>query len=450
MTRERLAWAAGLLSAGALVTAVVVVVVGGLGAVPRGAESDVIVVAIVAACISALVAPSVHRRVRAVVDRRLHVAGGVVDAAEVFSHRVSRDVPLDEVLLQTAETLRRTMPLTSAEIWAGTDGRYEVRASVPDRRARPVSLSEPAQGAAARAGVSGATWASIWAPELLDGPARAGGDVRLAPVTYGGILQGFVVVTAQDGIELGPEHVAALHELVRRMGPVLHNAQLDVALQDSLEDVRRHASELRHSRARLVAAADAERRRIERDLHDGAQQHLVALSVSLKLARQMVTTDPAAAAEMLDELGDQVKATVRELRDLAHGIYPPILVDSGLGPALRAAADRSPLDVTVDDVDAGRAPPDVEAAVYFCCLEALQNAAKHATGASVEVRLRQESGGLLFEVSDDGPGFDVEAAGGGHGFVNMADRVGAIGGRVTVDSSPGHGTRIAGTVPLRS
>ena len=152
---------------------------------------------------------------------------------------------------------------------------------------------------------------------------------------------------------------------------------------------------------------------------------------------------------MLDELAKGLKDAIAELRNLAHGIYPPLLVDSGLPEALRAAAARSPLDVEVVVQDVGRYPSEVEAAVYFCCLEALQNAAKHAPGAHVTVAVREEAEGLVFEVVDDGPGFDVEAQGRGHGFVNMSDRLGAIGGRVRWDSTPGQGTRISGAVPLR-
>ena len=140
--------------------------------------------------------------------------------------------------------------------------------------------------------------------------------------------------------------------------------------------------------------------------------------------------------------------TIQELRDLAHGIYPPLLADSGLGRALEAAASRSPLPVTVSAPGLRRYSPDVEAAVYFCCLEALQNAAKHAAGATVSVRVWEESGGLLFAVTDDGPGFDVAAARGGHGYMNMADRLGAIGGTVRWQSEPGHGATVQGSIPL--
>jgi signal transduction histidine kinase len=170
--------------------------------------------------------------------------------------------------------------------------------------------------------------------------------------------------------------------------------------------------------------------------------------VNLRLTRDIMAEDPDAAGEMLDMLADEVKNTIQELRELAHGIYPPLLADSGLGEALRAAANRSPLAVTVTADGIGRYTPDIEAAVYFCCLEALQNAGKHAPQARVEVRVWEESGGLLFAVTDDGPGFDAATARKGHGFVNMADRLGAIGGTARWESQPGHGAQVLGTIPL--
>jgi signal transduction histidine kinase len=221
------------------------------------------------------------------------------------------------------------------------------------------------------------------------------------------------------------------------------------ALQASLDEVRRQAEALQASRARIVAAADAERRRIERNLHDGAQQHLVALAVKVRLARQLGERDPAKANTLLEELGGDLEDALQELRDLAHGIYPPLLADKGLAEALASAARRAVIPTEVSAVDIGRYAAEVEAAIYFCCLEALQNAAKHAgEGARASVRLWEEAGGLLFEVADDGVGFDVRRTGVSGGFTNMNDRVGAIGGTLRVESAPGRGTKVAGAIPL--
>jgi signal transduction histidine kinase len=262
-------------------------------------------------------------------------------------------------------------------------------------------------------------------------------------------LLGLVVVERMAGdTSFSEDDDRVLTDLARQVGLAFHNSQLDTALQTTLDELRKQADALRESRARIVASGDAERRRVERNLHDGAQQHLVALAVNLRLARDVITDDPVAGAEMLDELAGEVQETIQELRELAHGIYPPLLVDSGLVEALKAAANRNPLSVDVIADGIGRYPSETEAAVYFCCLEALQNAAKHAKDASVEVRLWEESGGLLFSVSDNGPGFDVDKAQRGHGYINMADRLGAIGGSVRWESEPGKGARVSASVPL--
>ena len=227
-----------------------------------------------------------------------------------------------------------------------------------------------------------------------------------------------------------------------------HNVRLDSALRTSLAELRLRADELQASRARIVAAADAERRRIERDLHDGAQQRLTSLAIRLRLAAEVAGPD-AELASLLAELGTEVHDTAQELRRLAHGIYPPLLRDSGLAAALSAASRHSPLPTTVQAASLGRYPVGVEAAVYFCCLEALQNAGKHAgEGATVCVRVREDPGTLMFEVADDGAGFDAGSHGLGAGFLNMADRLGAFGGGLRVDSAPGRGTRVTGTVPV--
>jgi signal transduction histidine kinase len=314
---------------------------------------------------------------------------------------------------------------------------FERAVSVPDRPGAAIECTIEELASLSRVSIAGDTWLSTWVPRLHEG--RDDRQVRLAPAVHSGTILGFLLVERfADDPRFGDDDDRALAEIGRRLGEVLNARRLDAALTATLDD-------LRASRSRLVAAADAERRRIERNLHDGAQQHLVAMAVSLRLARDLVRDDPDASAEILGQLGDDVRDTIQQLRDLAHGIYPPLLVDLGLSEALRAAAQRSPLPVSID-VAVGRFPSEVEAAVYFCCLEALQNAAKHAAEASVHVHLWQNDGTLHFEVADDGPGFDASQTRMGHGFQNMADRLGAIGGRVEWTSAPGRGTRVVGEV----
>jgi signal transduction histidine kinase len=364
-----------------------------------------------------------------------------------FGSRMTRAIPMDELLLQLVESLRKTLNLSAAEIYTGNSEVLELVVSVPDVGPRSLHVTGDERAVIARAGVSGGAWASVWLPSIT--AQHLGGPLRVAPISYAGELLGVIVVSRPDGaVGFREEDDRVLADLARQVGLALHNSQLDTALQSSLDELRRQADELRASRARVVASGDAERRRVERNLHDGAQQHLVALAVNLRLAKDVVTEDPEAAVQMLDELGLAVQETIRELRELAHGIYPPLLVDSGLGEALRAIANRSPLDVELIADGIGRYGGDIEAAIYFCCLEALQNAAKHASAAHVVVRVWEESGGLIFEVRDDGPGFDVRSAQRGHGYVNMSDRLGAIGGAVRWESEVGQGTTIRGSVPL--
>ena len=432
-----------------VVVAVYLVVVLGLGRVPDDDERSVLLLSMVAAGVASLLYPVARERLSRFANNLVYGEREAPDELlRGFGNRLSRAIPLDELLLQLAESLRKGMRLSAAEVWTGSHGVLERVVSVPDRPRAQLVLTAKEEPVVARAGVSGPGWLKIWLPSILAG--REDATLRVAPVTNSGELLGLLVAERDpEGDTFAEEEERALTELARQVGLALHNVQLDSALQASLDEVRRQADELRASRARIVASADAARRRIERDLHDGAQQQLVALAVNLRLARDLVTEDGETAVAMLDELATALKEAIAELRNLAHGIYPPLLVDSGLAEALRAAVSRSPLDVELQ-VEEGRYPSEVEAAVYFCCLEALQNAAKHAPGAHVTVAVRKEAEGLLFEVADDGPGFDAEARGRGHGFVNMSDRLGAIGGTVRWDSAPGEGTRVSGAVPVRS
>jgi signal transduction histidine kinase len=205
--------------------------------------------------------------------------------------------------------------------------------------------------------------------------------------------------------------------------------------------------ELRASRQRLVAAQDEERRRLERDLHDGAQQQFIAVKMKAGLARQLAAKgDGERAAGILEEVLTDVDAGVESLRDLAHGIYPPLLEAEGLPAALRARARKAPIPVTIEADGLGRYPRETEAAVYFCVLEALQNAAKYSHADAITVTLHHNNGTLGFEVADDGDGFDPTAKARGRGLTNMTDRLDALGGTLTIQSSSGAGTTIVGSV----
>ena len=435
---------------GAVIAVIYLVIVAGLGKTPENAaERELLGFSMLAAVLAAIGYLPVRARLVASATRFVYGTREVPgEALRTFGSRMTRAVAMDELLLQLAESLRKSMRLDCAEIYTGAGNVLERTVSVPDAGGKSVVLTDRERPVVARAGVSGSAWASVWLPSLLDGREEA--QLRVAPISHAGDLLGLIVEErAARADTFTDEDDRVLTELARQAGLAFHNSQLDSALQTTLDALRKQAEELRESRARVVASGDAERRRVERDLHDGAQQHLVALAINLRLARDIVAEDPDGAGEMLGQLADDVQLTIKELRELAHGIYPPLLADNGLGDALAAAASRSPLKVVVtvaDDI--GRYPAEVEAAIYFSCLEALQNAAKHAGDATVELRLWTESGGLLFSITDNGPGFDPAVARRGHGFVNMADRLGAIGGTVRWDSRPGHGAAVSGSVPL--
>jgi signal transduction histidine kinase len=213
-------------------------------------------------------------------------------------------------------------------------------------------------------------------------------------------------------------------------------------------DLSRAMTDLEESRRRIAEAADLERARIERNLHDGAQQRLIGLRIQLRLAEERLETDPGAGAQLAKELGFEVETALEELRALAHGVYPSVLTDRGVPDALRSMARLVPLPVHLIKGGVTRHPIEIESAAYFTCVEAIQNAVKHAHGATgIWIKLGETSNWLHFEVRDDGPGFQTDGVR-GRGLPNMRDRVEALGGQLSIESEPGRGTRVNGTIPL--
>ncbi len=440
-----------LLALAFLDLAVFAVVVLGLGRPPAGAEVRWLAVSLVAAALCALAYSLAHPRLARLADR---VAYGDRHSSReqlrALTSELTRTVPIDEVLLHVAESLRHRLALDTAELWTGSGGALERRASDPERGPATLRLGESEAGLLSRGGVSGPAWISVWLPQILEGRDQT--DLRVAPIVESGELLGLIVVGRAPGREaFGREDEDVLHELGRQIGLALRNSQLDSELRSSLEELTRRSEELRESRARLVVASDAERRRIERDLHDGAQQQLVAVAIKAGLARDLAESDPTEAKVVLGQLTAEVHSALDGLRDLAHGVYPPLLLERGLGEALGAAVGRRAAGGRVEAAHVGRYSPEIEATVYFCCLEALQNAAKHAgENATVRIRVWETEEGLQFEVADNGPGFDQSSRRSGAGLTNMRDRIGAIGGTLAVDTAPNAGTRIRGAIPLES
>ena len=221
---------------------------------------------------------------------------------------------------------------------------------------------------------------------------------------------------------------------------VLENARLFAELRASLDELSR-------SRTRILAVADETRAQIGRDLHDGAQQHLFLLRLRLSAESERLQTEQPETAAMLEALGAEVELAIDEVRALARGVYPAMLAGHGLGESLRWAALDGPLVVTVQADGVGRYDPEVERAVYFACMEALQNASKHAKSASRVWITLADDGDLRFEVRDDGAGLDPHFNGSGTGLLNIRDRIAAVGGEVRIVSGPAHGTRVQGHVP---
>lgn len=327
-----------------------------------------------------------------------------------FSERVGETYATEDVLPRMAQILGSGAGATSSRVWLRVGGTLRPAASWPAD-------------------------APIAEPVPLDPDARPtiGGEEAFE-VRDGAELLGALSVSMPANDPMNPSKDKLIRDLASQAGLVLRNVRL--------------IEELRASRQRLVVAQDEERRRIERNLHDGAQQQLVALAVQLKLARTMVANAPVKAGEMLDALQVSASDALEDLRDLARGIYPPLLADKGLATALEMQARRSPVPVAFETEGVGRYPQDVEAAVYFCALEALNNVAKYAHATRASVKLAPSNGHLVFEIVDDGQGFDASATSYGTGLQGMADRLDAIGGTLEVRSAPGIGTTVVGRAPV--
>ena len=326
----------------------------------------------------------------------------------------------EDLLPRMARILAEGTAATRADVWLKSGEEFH------DGAAWPVEapLLPPARATAA------------------DVPAYPAAD-RILPVRHQGEVLGALSVSKRPGEALTPTEDRLLADLASQVGLVLKNAGLREQLLARLDEIRA-------SRLRLVAAQDAERRRIERNIHDGAQQQLVALAIKLSITESMIGTDTEGERELLAELREDAAGAAEELRDLARGIYPPLLASMGLVTALQAQARKAavPTSVTADGV--GRYQQDLEAAVYFCVLEALQNVAKYAGATRAQIRLAGSGHHLRFEVTDDGAGFDPQSRGYGTGLQGMADRLHAHGGSLDVRSAPGAGTTITGRLPCRA
>jgi signal transduction histidine kinase len=339
-----------------------------------------------------------------------------------FGDRVGETYASDDVLPRVARVIAEGTSAMRAEVWLRVGEEIRLAAAWPDVEERPAFT-------------------------MPDGPLPIEGD-RVTAVRHHGELLGAIAVHKRASEPLTPGEAELVDRLADQAGLILANARLTADLEARLDQIAVQAAELRASRQRIVTAQDEERRRLERNIHDGAQQHLVALAVKLRLAKTAIAADPARGRVMLEEIGGEIDAALDTLRALALGIYPPLLEEQGIAPALAAQYVRSGLPVRMDADATGRYPIEIEAAVYFAALEALQNAAKYAHANEIRISITPDDGAVRFSVRDDGVGFDPAQAGEGSGLAGIRDRLAVFGGDAAIESAPGEGTVVRGRVPI--
>jgi signal transduction histidine kinase len=386
----------------AFIALVYVAVVAGVGALVGAGNGPLL--SAVAAAIVALVFQPVRARARRLADRLVYGKRATpYEVMSTFGDQLAGSYASEDVLPRMARVLADGVGAEHARVWLSVDDRLQVVAA----------------------------WPTETPPEVPDD--------RVTDVHHHGELLGALSLAMPPSDRLDPTREALMDDLASQAGLVLRNVRLTAELRARLD-------ELRAAQKRLVTAQDHERRKLERNIHDGAQQQLVALTVKLRLAQGLVAKDPGRAETMLVDLQADTTTALEDLRDLARGIYPPLLADKGLPAALEAQLRKSAVPATLEVDGVGRYPQEIEAAVYFSCLEALQNAAKYAAASCAAVVLRDDGAELEFIVTDDGSGFDPSTVTYGSGLQGIADRLGAIEGDLALESSPGNGTIVRGRV----
>lgn len=401
-----------------VITLAYLALVVGLGTlVGRGTQIDVALSVVLTALIAMIFQP-LRERARRLANRLIYGRRATpYEVLSKFSDRVSETYAVDDVLPTMARTVGEGMNASRVEVWLLVGDKLVCSATWPEMETHSSA-------------------------KLIDGNELPsfGNSSRAIGVTHGGDLLGAICVTKPPGEKLTPIEQRLLSGIASQAGLMLRNVQLGAELNARID-------ELGASRKRIVSAQDTERRRIERDIHDGAQQDLVALGMKLRVAQDLVGRDPDRSQQLMEEIQRDTSDALQTLRDLARGIYPPILSDRGIVHALEAYALRCPVTVVVRGTSVERYSREVENAVYFCCLEAIQNAVKHAYGP-IGVTVWQQNAHLGFEVADSGPGFVSDAHAEGSGLQNMIDRVAALGGTLEIVSQQGTTTLVRGRVPV--
>lgn len=395
-----------------IITAVYVAAVTLTGARAAAIDSEDLAVSVVATLVIAVLFHPARERLQRIANRMVYGQRSTpYEAMAAFSRQIADAISTDELLSRIAKAAAEGL---AAE-------RVRVRVFVAD-------------------GEQHFTW-----PPHADGPYE-----RTVVIHHHQRPVGEIAIGRKRGDPLQPAEERLLEDLARQAGPALHNVGLALNLRERIEQVSEQATELRESRQRLVTAQDRERRRLERDLHDGAQQQLVSLAGQLRLLRHLASERPAAVAPLADRLTLEADEALEGVRSLAQGIFPKLLADRGVVAALEAHVERHMPTATVvasPEARSTRIGAEREAAVYFCCLEALQNVSKHAPGSEVAVTLAASGDEFCFAVSDEGPGFALGTSPGA-GLVNLRDRIEGVGGRIEIVTAPGRGTVVRGSVPV--
>lgn len=405
----------GLLAAG--LTAVYVGVVIGVGTIIGRRGSSLLTIA--AAVAIALLFQPLRQRAQRLANRLVYGERATpYQVLSEFAERMAGTYGIDDVLQRMATILADGTGATRVDVWLRVADELRPVAAWPS-------------DALARAPVRLAGGEEL--PEIE-------GVTRAVAVRHGDELLGALALEKPRNEPLSPTEDKLLQDLASQAGLVLRNVRLTAELQAKVD-------ELRASRRRLVGAQDEERRKIERNLHDGAQQQLVALTVQLGLLDRLAD-DSDRVRQMATQLQGGLRDALDDLRDLARGIYPPLLADKGLAVALESQGRKAAVATTIEPNGIGRYPREIEAAVYFCTLEALQNVAKYAEATTAVVKLDERAGSLVFEIRDDGRGFDMSTTSHGTGMQGMSDRLDAIGGTLHITSAPGRGTVVLGEIKL--
>jgi signal transduction histidine kinase len=405
-------------SLAAFITAVYVGISVGIGHLVSSGGQPNLPLSVVATAIVAVAFQPARERLQVIANRVVYGKRATpYEVLSQFSERVAEMYGVEETLPRMARVLAEGTGAERAQVWLRTGSLLRLAAGWPQSEVADEPV--PVRG-----------------EEM---PGLPGGQA--VPVRHQGELLGALTVRKRAGESLTPIEEKLLDDLARQAGLVLKNVRLT-------DDLLQRLDELRASRQRLVRAQDGERRRLERDIHDGAQQHLVALKVRLSLAEMLITKDPEKARAAIIQLKADADEALSTVRDLARGIYPPLLAEQGLTAALESQARKATLPVNVEAIGIRRYSQAVEATVYFCVLEALQNVQKYADATIATVRIRTDEGSVHFEVEDDGKGFDPTTAKRGAGLTNIRDRLDALGGELELESAAGSGTRLTGHLPI--